>query len=105
MSGTFPTKDEKMAKKIDSSFSMNKIVEVFGQSNQYRMKVDTKLTQPEYCLFADETGCNTSMKNDGCVAGTKHITLYWTHWQQRISIKYGRFTVLPFITANGLPAY
>ncbi len=37
------------------------------------MKVDTKLTHPEYFLFADETGCNTSMKKDGHIAGTKYI--------------------------------
>ncbi len=24
--------------------------------------MDTRLTHPEYCLFADETGCNTSRK-------------------------------------------
>ena len=47
------------------------IVEVF---NQFGKKVDTKLTHPEYCLFADETRCNTLMKKDGHVGGTKYIT-------------------------------
>jgi hypothetical protein len=31
------------------------------------------LTKPEYCLYVDEVGCNTSQKADGDVGGQKFV--------------------------------
>ena len=31
------------------------------------------LTRPEYCLYVDEVGCNTSQKTDGNVGGQKFV--------------------------------
>ncbi len=42
------------------------------------------------------------MKMDGLVAGTKNITQQGTQAQQTVSTSEIRFTVLPFIAANGL---
>ncbi len=67
------------------------------------MKVDKKLTNPEYFLFAYKTGCNTFMKKDGHITGTRYITQQGTQAQQMVSTSEGRFTVIPLIAANGLP--
>ncbi len=64
-------------------------------------KSGLKLTHPEDCLFADKTRCNSSMKKDGHVAGTKYITAQGTQAQLMTSTSEGRFTVLPFIFTNG----
>ncbi len=66
-----------------------------------KKKIDTVLTHPENLIFADETGCNASMKNDGNVAGTKFITKKGTVPQQMASTKDHRFTLLPFTSATG----
>ncbi len=63
------------------------------------MKADTRLTHPEYCLFDDETGCNTLMKKEGHVAETRYITEKGIQVQQMASTSEGQFTVLPFISA------
>mgnify|MGYP000679770884 CR=1 FL=1 len=43
------------------------------------------------------------MKKDGHIAGTKYITKKGTRAQRMASTSEGRFTVLPFIAANGEP--
>ncbi len=73
--------DAKIAAKIDSPVFMNQRGELVDELNRFGLKVDTKLTYPEYCLFANETGCNTSMNKDGHVAGTKYITQQGTQAQ------------------------
>jgi hypothetical protein len=35
--------------------------------------VDLEIIHPDYILFGDETGCNTSQKKDGHEAGTKYV--------------------------------
>ncbi len=67
-----------VAERLETSVFMNKKGEIVDEFYQFGRKVDTKLTPTEYCLFADETGCNTSMKRDGHVAGTKYITAQGT---------------------------
>ncbi len=95
--------DDGGAQKLDTSVFMNQKGEIVEEFYQFGRKVDTKLIHPEYCLYADETGCNTLMKKDGQVAGTKYITAQGTQVQQMASTSEGRFTVLPFISANGQP--
>ena len=52
-------------------------------------------------LFADKTGCNTKKKKDGHIAGTKYITKRGTPAQQMSFTPERRFTVPPFLVANG----
>ncbi len=91
------------AEKLDTSVSMNQEGEVVEEFYKFGRKVDTKLTHSEYCLFADKTRCNTSMKKDGHVAGTKYITAQGNQAQQMASTSEDRFTVLSFISAIGQP--
>ncbi len=95
--------DTGVAEKLDTSMFMNQKGEIVEEFNGFGRKVDTKLTHPEYCLFADETGCNTLMKKYGHVAGTKYITAQGTQAQHMAPTSEGRFMVLPFISANGQP--
>ena len=60
-----------------------------------------KITHPDYILFADETGYNTSMKTDGNIAGTKYLIKKGTTPQCMASTMDHRFTVLPFTSGNG----
>ncbi len=41
---------------------MNNKGEEINKSNRFEIKVDIQATHPHYVLFADETGCNSSMK-------------------------------------------
>ena len=43
------------------------------EKEAYGLAVDTKLIHPNYLIFADKTGCNTSQKKDGHTAGTKSV--------------------------------
>ncbi len=95
--------DVKRAEEMEGSVFMNQKGKVVVECNRFGKKVYTILTHPEYCLFADETGCNMSMETDGHVAGTRYITEKGTQAQQMASVSEGQFTVLPFISANRQP--
>lgn len=43
------------------------VAQMVGRPTKYR------LLKPEYCLFVDETGCNTNQKEDGHVGGRRLI--------------------------------
>ncbi len=92
--------DAKIAEKMDRSVVINQKGEVVEELNQFGMKVDTKLTHPEYCHFADKTRCNTSMKKDDHIAGTRYIIEHRTQAQQVASTSEGQITVLCFIPVN-----
>ncbi len=77
--------DTGVAEKLDTSMFMNQKGEIVEKFNGFGRKVDTKLTHPEYCLFADKTRCNTLMKKDVHVAGTKYITAQGTQAQRMAS--------------------
>ena len=59
------------------------------------------LTRPEYCLYVDEVGCNTSQKSDGNVGGQKFVV--GTNQRALISASHQdcHFTVLGFTNALG----
>ncbi len=87
----------------EGTFFLNGKGKVVEECDCFGKKVDTKLTHPEYCLVANETGCNTSMKKDGHVAGTRYITEKGTRTQHMASTSDGQSTFLPFLSANGQP--
>ncbi len=63
--------DAKIAKKLEDANFMDCDGKVADESNCFGKKVDIEMTHPDYCIFGDETGCKTSMKKDGHIAGTK----------------------------------
>ncbi len=65
---------------------MNNKGEEINKSNRFEIKVDIQATHPHYVLFADETGCNSSMKKDGHIRRTKNTSCRgapkYNEWQQ-----------------------
>ncbi len=95
--------DAKIAKKMEVQIFMDQYGNEVDESHRFGKKVDTEMTHPEYCIFGDETRCNTSMKTDGHIAGTKYITKAGTQAQRMACTNEGQFTVLPFLAANREP--
>ncbi len=93
----------KVATKLETPMFMNQKGEQVDESQRFGKEVDMQLTYPNYVLFRDETGCNTSMKKDGHIAGTKYITKRGTRAQRMASTSKGCFTVLPIIASSGEP--
>jgi len=71
--------------------------EAFGRKTKYLV------TRPEYIVFVDETGDNTSQKNDGNVNGTRYVCDRDERCLQTSSFKDRHFTSLGFTLADGRP--
>ncbi len=59
------------------------------------------LTRPDYVIFVDEVGDNTSQKNDGNVGGTKYVVEKSSHTMMTLSYKDQHFMALGFTLADG----
>lgn len=66
-------------------------------------KTDVNILFPEYILFFDETGCNTSQKKDGHVGGEKFLVERGTTPKIHSSTRDQHFTVLGVTNARGDP--
>jgi hypothetical protein len=71
--------------------------------NRLGLECDIKITHPDYLLFADETGCNTSQRKDGHYGGRKYVTERGTTPKTIAANTDKHFTVLGFTAANGDP--
>jgi hypothetical protein len=69
----------------------------FGRKTKYQM------IQPNYLVFVDEVGDNTSQKDDGNIAGTKYIVGRKNRALMRAAQNDYHFTMLGFSLANGRP--
>jgi hypothetical protein len=83
--------------------SLDRQGNVCEKEDQYGELCEVELTHPEYFLFADETGCNTSQKTDGHAAGTKYLVGFGQVPRTACSTTDHRFTVLPFTSGSGAP--
>ncbi len=81
--------DSKIAKKLEDAIFMDHDGKVVNESNCFGKMIDIEMTHPDYCIFGDETGCNTSMKKDGHIVGTKYITKKGTRAQRMASTSKG----------------
>ena len=72
-----------------------------SESEKYVRSNNMKITHHDYILFADKTGCNTSMKKDGNIGGTKYLVKKGSTLQHMALTNDHRFTVLPFTSRNG----
>jgi hypothetical protein len=62
--------------KLEEEIMYNKIGEVStNKEEMYGRPTKYKITNPEYLLFVDKTGCNTNMKVDGYAGGQLSSTL------------------------------
>jgi hypothetical protein len=74
---------------------------VVDEEFAYGFAQDIKITHPDYILFANEVGCNTSQKDDGNVGGKKMLCEPKNRPRETASTKDHHFTSLPFTSANG----
>ena len=81
--------EEEVMVRLDGSITSNK-EEQAGRKTKYL------LTRPEFVLFVDEVGCNTSQKNDGNNGGQKFIIQDGQRALLRSSFGDCHFTILGF---------
>jgi len=62
-----------------------------------------ELIHPEWLIFVDEVGSNTSQAKDGAVGGQTYLCSKTGRPQQRAATKDAHFTVLGFTAASGEP--
>jgi hypothetical protein len=63
----------------------------YGQKTRYQ------LSTPESCVYVDKTGCNTNMKRDGNIGGTRYIVGYGQNEGGHTGVTLDiHFTVLAF---------
>ena len=71
------------------------------ETKRFGLAQPIKITKPEWILFADESGFNTSQKKDGHVGGQKFVVERGTTPQIMSSTTDHKFTLLPFTSASG----
>ena len=86
--------EEEVFVKVDGTITEN-------EEESYGRKTKFLLTQPKYCLYVDEVGCNTSQKSDGNVGGQKFVVGANQRALIRVSHQDCHFTVLGFTNALG----
>ena len=52
--------DAGIAERLAAPIYTDRVGNEVEESQRFGLKQDTKITRPEYLLFADETGCSTS---------------------------------------------
>jgi hypothetical protein len=68
---------------------------MYGWPSKYRM------IKPEWCLFVDETGCNTNQRTDGNIGGEKFVvSVEQTENGRNGVVTDLHFTVLTFISGH-----
>ena len=63
----------KIAIKMDTPVCWERKGNEVSKSGKYRSSNNMTITHPDYILFADKIGCNTSMKKDGNILQTKYL--------------------------------
>jgi hypothetical protein len=71
------------------------------ETKRFGLAQPIKITKPDWILFADESGFNTSQKKDGHVGGQKFVVERGTAPQIMSSTTDHKFTLLPFTSASG----
>jgi hypothetical protein len=77
------------------------VVELEEQA--FGLKSSYELIHPDWLLFVDEVGSNTSQAKDGNVGGQLYLCSVDGRPQQRAATKDAHFTVLGFTAASGEP--
>jgi hypothetical protein len=76
---------------------------VESEEQAFGLKSAYELIHPDWLLFVDEVGSNTSQAKDGNVGGQLYLCSVDGRPQQRAATKDAHFTVLGFTAADGQP--
>eukprot|EP00549_Striatella_unipunctata_P024001 CAMPEP_0118715736 /NCGR_PEP_ID=MMETSP0800-20121206/27067_1 /TAXON_ID=210618 ORGANISM="Striatella unipunctata, Strain CCMP2910" /NCGR_SAMPLE_ID=MMETSP0800 /ASSEMBLY_ACC=CAM_ASM_000638 /LENGTH=145 /DNA_ID=CAMNT_0006621991 /DNA_START=158 /DNA_END=595 /DNA_ORIENTATION=- len=93
----------KIAERLDSPIWCDHHRNEVSESMAFGKQVDTVLTHPDHLIFVDETGKNTSQKDDGKICSQRHLLETNTKVEQESSTTNRHFTVLGFTAATGEP--
>ena len=90
--------------KLEEPIWMNLNEEVVESKEEaHGDKVRYKVKYPEYCVFVDEVGNNTNMKDDGNVGGEKLLKKKGSKARVTAATHDAHFTVLGFTSGTGAP--
>jgi hypothetical protein len=94
-----------VAIKLDEEVHVDSLGAIVTEENGFGRKTKYLVTKPNYILYVDEVGENTSQKKDGNVSGEKFMVasdqraLIWSSFSDC------HFTVLGFTAGDGNPVY
>jgi hypothetical protein len=93
-----------VAVELDEEKWLNKNNEIVSDEEEAcGRKTKYFITRPDYIIFVDEVGDNTSQRNDGNVGGEKFLVDKNKRAVKRSSYADSHFTVLGFTLATGEP--
>jgi hypothetical protein len=95
--------DAQVARLREIPVFMNRSGEIVDEALKHGKLCDIEVLHPDYILFEDETGCNTSQKKDGHEGGTKFLCGPQQVPKTSCVTTGHRFTLLPTTTASGKP--
>jgi hypothetical protein len=92
-----------VAIKLDAPIWVNQQGFETDEADAFGRKVTHMLMHPEYMLFVDEVGCNTSQEGDGAHGGERKIVGRGTVPKESATTNDNHFTILGFTSASGEP--
>ena len=90
-----------MAKRREQVVYQDKDGNIVHENNRYGKAINLEMLHPEYILFADKTGINTSSKEDGNKGGTKFLCKIGQVLKIKSTTSENQCTVLLFTSATG----
>jgi hypothetical protein len=92
-----------VAEKLSEPMWVDEKQQATEEKNAFGQKATHLLLRPEYVVFVDEVGCNTSQEGDGARGGEKKIVSRGTVAKETATTNCNHFTVLGFTAATGDP--
>jgi hypothetical protein len=92
-----------VARMLEEPIWVNERQEETEEENIVGCKATHLLLRPEYVIFVDECGCNTSQEGDGAVGGERKIVTRGTVPKESAATNSTHFTLLGFTAATGEP--
>jgi hypothetical protein len=93
----------KVATELAEPIWVNEKQEESNKNEKFGRKATHLLVKPDYVIFVDECGCNTSQEGDGAVGGERKIVTRGTVPKESAATNSTHFTLLGFTTATGEP--
>jgi hypothetical protein len=90
-----------VARVLETPKFLDRSGNIVDKEDKFGEAVDIEILHPDYILFGDETGCNTSQKKDGHEGGKKFVVGRGQVPRTSCSTTDHRFTLLPITSASG----
>jgi hypothetical protein len=90
-----------VAEKLVEPMWVDETQQLTNKENAFGRKATHLLLRPDYVVFVDEVGCNTSQEGDGARGGERKIVSRGTVAKESATTNSNHFTVLGFTAATG----